>query len=212
MKGDADISHFSTTWRLQQRRHRPEAGFLCHSLLPNTPWHSCLCKTLFEKLSEKLTGKSRTRTPEDRRFVIVFDNYQDVPEDSLFHGVINSGLSSIPQGLNVIVLRGADPPAYVRLRAEGEMSIVGWEDIRLTAEQSDSIARLKAGKDLESQTLSVCAKPPMDGSRGWYCCSKACESKILISSHPVISARGNLQLFSPLTFDRSSRDNKRIFA
>lgn len=55
----------------------------------------------------------------------------------------NAGLASIPAGVNVIILRAA-----------GEMSSLGWDDIRLAAEESDAIATLKAGKELGSETLS----------------------------------------------------------
>ena len=34
------------------------------------------------------------------------------------------------------------------------MSLIGWEDIRLTAEESNAIAMIKAGKDLTGETLS----------------------------------------------------------
>ncbi|MFH0997205.1 MAG: BTAD domain-containing putative transcriptional regulator [Pseudomonadota bacterium] len=114
-------------------------------------------KRFFEQLGAILMGQTRLRHPlEVRNPAIVFDNYQDVPEDSVFPTVINAGLTSLPQGVNVIMLSRTDPPpAYARLRAAGEMSILGWEDIRLTAEESNAIATLKAGTELPGKTLSL---------------------------------------------------------
>ena len=131
-----------------------------------------------------------------------------MPEDSLFHGVINSGLSSIPQGLNVIILsRGEPPPAYVRLRAAGEMSIVGWEDIRLTADESDSIAKLKAGKDLESQTLSVLRKASHGWVAGLVLLLESMRIEDLNFQPPGDLPREEIfSYFATELFDRSSRD------
>ena len=157
---DADISTFFYYMGLAARRisprNRTPLPLLTPEYLLGIPGFA---KRFFEKLCEKLIAKSRTRTSEDRSPAIVFDNYQDVPEDSLFHGIIFSSLSSIPRGVNVFVLSRDDPPpAYVNLRAAGEMALLGWKNLRLTADESDDIARLKAGKDLESQTLSALRK------------------------------------------------------
>lgn len=68
--------------------------------------------------------------------------------------MINAGLSSTPEGLNVIILsRSEPPPAYAHLRAAGEMQLLNWEEIRLTADESDAIALLKTGRDLPAETL-----------------------------------------------------------
>ncbi|MEW6377118.1 MAG: hypothetical protein AB1502_15175, partial [Thermodesulfobacteriota bacterium] len=51
-------------------------------------------------------------------FIIVFDNYQEVPSESSFHGIILNGISRIPEGVNMILIsRSEPPPAFIRLRA-----------------------------------------------------------------------------------------------
>ena len=122
-------------------------------------------KRFFEQLCSQLIDKTRCRSSsENGRPAIVFDNYQDVPEDSFFQEVINAGLSSIPPGITVIVLsRSQPPPAYARLRAAGEIGHLSWDDIRLTADESNAIALLKAGRHLSGETLAQLYQI----TRGW---------------------------------------------
>lgn len=71
-------------------------------------------------------------------FVLVFDNYQDVPEESRFHEVIRDGLSRTPQGINVILVSRAEPPsAFSRMHAHSEIGAMGWADLRMTLEESE---------------------------------------------------------------------------
>ncbi len=90
----------------------------------------------FENLFERLTIPS----------VLVFDNYQDVPEGSPFHEIILNGLSSVPDGLNIILISRKDPPpALVRLQANKFIEILGWSELRLTLEESTGMVRLRSG-------------------------------------------------------------------
>lgn len=107
----------------------------------------------------------------------------------------------------IILSRGEPPPAYVRLRAAGEMSIVGWEDIRLTADESDSIAKLKAGKDLESQTLSVLRKASHGWVAGLVLLLESMRIEDLNFQPPGDLPREEIfSYFATELFDRSSRD------
>ena len=164
-EGDADISTFFFYIGLAARRASPRSRTSLPLLTPEYLLGiPVFAKRFFEKLAEKLRGKSGANPSEYAGSVIVFDNYQEVPDNSPFHGILNSGLTSLPQGVNIIVLsRGEPPHAYVRLRAEGEMALLGWNDLRLTEEESDEIAKLKSGEDLSSQSLALLRKV----SDGW---------------------------------------------
>ncbi|OGP55444.1 MAG: hypothetical protein A2Y65_02360 [Deltaproteobacteria bacterium RBG_13_52_11] len=75
--------------------------------------------------------------------VLVFDNYQDVPEPSLFHEVLRDGLSRIPPGINVILVSRGEPPApFARMRANNEIGVMGWTDLRMTLEESEGLIHL----------------------------------------------------------------------
>jgi LuxR family transcriptional regulator, maltose regulon positive regulatory protein len=156
-EGDVDLATFFYYLGLATRNATPRN----HKPLPLlTPeYHQGIpvfAKRFFEQLAARLMSKTSPHSHDGNvNSAIVFDNYQDVPEDSAFQTIINAGLESIPQEINVFILSRSDPPpAYARLRAAGEMRILGWEDIRLTADESNAIAMLKAGPDLPDKTLS----------------------------------------------------------
>ncbi len=156
-EGDADLATFFYYLGLAAKkaapRHRKPLPLLTPEYLLGVP---VFAKRFFEQLYARLNGTKRHRSFTDNGApAIVFDNYQDVPEDSIFHDVLNAGLSAIPKGLNMVVLSRSEPPAaYARLRAAGEMSLLTWDDIRLTADESNAIALLKAGRDIPDETLS----------------------------------------------------------
>ena len=113
-------------------------------------------KRFFEQIAERLLRAAGPSLIEEyERPVIVFDNYQEIPEDSVFQEIMNAGLSSLPKDVNVFMLsRNAPPPAFSRLRAAGEMTFLGWEDIRFTAQESEAVATLRAKTNLSEKMLS----------------------------------------------------------
>jgi DNA-binding SARP family transcriptional activator len=77
-------------------------------------------------------------------FAVVFDNYQDVPEESLFHGVMQNALSLVPEGIQVIILSRNEPPAaFSRLRAQDAVRIVGWDELRFTLDETKQFVKRK---------------------------------------------------------------------
>jgi len=79
-----------------------------------------------------------------RPFVIVFDNYQEAPEDSPFHDVVRDGLSVLPEGIQVIFLsRAKIPKTLTRLQVSGSISSIGWDDMQFTRDESAELLRLR---------------------------------------------------------------------
>ncbi len=75
-------------------------------------------------------------------FVVVFDGCHEVPAFSPLHQVLRDALAELPAGGNaILVSRGDPPPELARLRASRAVSAIGWEDLRLTREETDSIAQ-----------------------------------------------------------------------
>ncbi len=78
------------------------------------------------------------------RFVIVFDNYQDVSVNSEFHEMIVCGLEMIPEYLNFIVIsRKNPPPIFTRLHASDKIHFLGWDAIRFTKEEARELSFIK---------------------------------------------------------------------
>jgi len=77
-------------------------------------------------------------------FAVVFDGYHEIPASSALHEVMRIALGELPAGGSAfIVSRGDPPPSLARLRANRALSAVGWDDLRLTREETERIARLR---------------------------------------------------------------------
>ncbi len=80
-------------------------------------------ETLFQRLSDNT--------------VMVFDNYQDVPDSAGFPEMLSHALEAVPDGIRILILsRTGPPPALARLRANRYLKELGWDDIRFTPEES----------------------------------------------------------------------------
>ena len=86
-------------------------------------------------------------------FVIVLDNYQDVPAHSKFHDVIRDGLAEIPDDGTVIFISRGEPPATLaRYRANQTLEMLAWEDLKLTRDESDALVQ-KRHPDISVEVL-----------------------------------------------------------
>lgn len=79
--------------------------------------------------------------------VIVFDDFHEVPEDSVFHDLLCEAIAQLPAGLQCHVLSRTEPPGrYGPLLAADAMALVGGETLRHTLQETRAIAR-KRGID-----------------------------------------------------------------
>ncbi len=107
----------------------------------------------FEELFARLKGSS----------LIVFDNYQEVYNESSFHEMIHNALLQIPDGINVVVISRSDPPdALIRLKANGQMAMLRWEDIRLTEDETREVVS-RRDKELDTPEMIGCLHHLSDG-------------------------------------------------
>jgi hypothetical protein len=84
--------------------------------------------------------------------ILVFDNYQLIPAESVHHKLFINGISRLPSGLRALVLsRSSPPPAFARMKANGKMGSLTWEDLRLDFDETCSIIDLKAKKPVSNQ-------------------------------------------------------------
>ncbi|HEY9530937.1 MAG TPA: AAA family ATPase, partial [Burkholderiales bacterium] len=73
-------------------------------------------------------------------FVLVFDGCHEVPASSPLHEVLRIALQELPSGGCLVLISRNDPPASLaRLRANRALSLVGWDELRLTREETESI-------------------------------------------------------------------------
>lgn len=96
-------------------------------------------------------------------FAVVFDNWQQAPLQSKFHEVIAAGLAQIPKDGCVIIISRTDPPSSMaRFRANQRMQLIGWDDLRLTPEELEGIARVR-GEQLPKEIL----EQVYEKTQGW---------------------------------------------
>lgn len=70
----------------------------------------------------------------------VLDNYHELDGVPVFHELVRNALNELPDGLRVIVLsRTEPPPVLARLIANRRMHRIGWDDLRLTEEETAAI-------------------------------------------------------------------------
>lgn len=85
--------------------------------------------------------------------LLVFDNYQDVPEDAPLHEIMPLALSRIPEGINAIVLsRNAPPATLIRLQANGQLGLLDWQALRLTGEETRGLLALRSRRPTPAET------------------------------------------------------------
>jgi ATP/maltotriose-dependent transcriptional regulator MalT len=74
-------------------------------------------------------------------FVIVFDGYHEVPASSPLHEAMREALRELPPGGRAVLVSRVDPPGTLaRLRANRQLAHLGWEELRLTREETGAIA------------------------------------------------------------------------
>jgi ATP/maltotriose-dependent transcriptional regulator MalT/DNA-binding SARP family transcriptional activator len=94
---------------------------------------------------------------------VVLDNLHAVPADSPLHVAFEAGFAQVPKGCCVIVTSRNEPPvATARLRASGEMSVVGGEELRIAPAELAEMARLR-GQPLAPEALETLH----ERTRGW---------------------------------------------
>lgn len=76
-----------------------------------------------------------------RPAMVVFDDCQEVRLDSAFHAIVAEMAQEIPEGVNVVMLSREKPPAaYSRLAGNRTMALVDWKELRLTRDETRTIA------------------------------------------------------------------------
>jgi len=79
------------------------------------------------------------------RFVLLLDNYHELPENSPVHLLLSEGLKEIPASLSVVVLsRGEAPKEFAALQAAQAIATLGFDSLRFSAEEAQAFARSAA--------------------------------------------------------------------
>jgi LuxR family transcriptional regulator, maltose regulon positive regulatory protein len=75
-------------------------------------------------------------------FVLLLDNYHELPEASPLHPFLGEGLKQFPQHATVVVLSRSDPPKwFAPLLAAQAIAMVGFDALRFSVEEALAFAR-----------------------------------------------------------------------
>jgi ATP/maltotriose-dependent transcriptional regulator MalT/DNA-binding SARP family transcriptional activator len=131
--GDADVASFFYHVSLAATRTGPSSRRPLPLLRPeNRPGLATFARGYFRELFGRL------RPP----FVLVLDNYHEVPAGAPLHQVLREGLGALPPRCGFIVIsRGAPPPEVARWRSAGGVHTIGWDALRLTVPELDALVR-----------------------------------------------------------------------
>jgi DNA-binding SARP family transcriptional activator len=145
--GDADPATFFYYLGIAARKAAPRFRRPLPLLIPE---YGPGIQTFSKRYFESLIG--RLRQP----YALVLDNFQEAPTDSMLHEIVSSGTSVIPPNRQVIVIsRSAPPSSFVRLQANNQLVIVGWDKLRYTIEELAEVMCMQCAGPLPAETVRL---------------------------------------------------------
>jgi LuxR family transcriptional regulator, maltose regulon positive regulatory protein len=150
-EGDADVATFFYYLGLAAPRRRRPLPLLTAEYRQGV---GVFARRFFRELY------SRLKLP----FVVVFDNYQDIPPDAALHDVMAETVAEIPKGGRLIFIsRSEPPPAFARHRIHQHLEILDWSQLRFTPTETAQLARTLAPGRWPRETI----RSLYDTADGW---------------------------------------------
>jgi LuxR family transcriptional regulator, maltose regulon positive regulatory protein len=136
-EGDADLATFFYYLGLAARDAAPGKKAAFPLLRPEySRGLPAFTRRFFEDLYQHLPPRS----------VLVFDDYHEVPPESPLHECLPFALAEIPAARNVIVISRSEPPSQLaRMRANGAVTLLPPEALRLTPSEAEGLIQSRGG-------------------------------------------------------------------
>lgn len=110
-------------------------------------------RNFFRKLFSKLPQET----------ILVFDNFQEAPEDSI-QELVQIALEELPEKIHIFVIsRVEPPPQFARFRTDTRMGMLGWDELKLTEEETFAVAQLQGQHALSETTIRLLHRE----TQGW---------------------------------------------
>jgi LuxR family transcriptional regulator, maltose regulon positive regulatory protein len=117
---------------------------------------AAFARTFFEALCQKRPVPS----------AVVFDDYHDAQSER-WDEIIREALRALPKGIVAFIISRAEPPPFLaRHLAAGEMTVLGWSDLRLTTPEILGLVRLHR-PDLRGAQLKARLPRILELANGW---------------------------------------------
>lgn len=86
--------------------------------------------------------------------VLVFDDCHHLPADATIYRLLGDVLANLPSRISALFIsRSEPPPSWVRLRANQTMRVLGWDQLRLTPEETSGLCALLTGRSMPADAL-----------------------------------------------------------
>jgi ATP/maltotriose-dependent transcriptional regulator MalT/DNA-binding SARP family transcriptional activator len=146
-QGDHDVANFFYYLGLAAQKAKPDKK---ESLPHLTPEFSMG----IERFSLQFFENFFTRF--DSSTLIVFDNFQTISDDFMLHQLILDSISRLPDNVRIaLISRNEHPAVYSRLKANRQMNVFGWENLRLDREEFSRIAAMLSAGKLPGETVEI---------------------------------------------------------
>jgi LuxR family maltose regulon positive regulatory protein len=131
-EGDADIASFFYFLSLALANDSITEGSAPPTLTPELYGSlPTFVRNYFRKFCAHLTAPS----------FLVLDNWQDIPANAPLRDLLPVAIGELPAGVTLIVISREEPAANLgRLRVTAQMATLGWEDLKLTEQETADIA------------------------------------------------------------------------
>ena len=199
-KGDSDIATFFYFLGLAGKKLAPQKEDL--PLL--TPEYilgiSTFTKRFFEQLLDRLKKPG----------ILVLDNYQEVPPDSMLHEVISDALTVIPDNINVFILSRTSPPCVLaRARAINILQEIDWPRLRLKIDETRDLFHFFNEKPPSEAFIESLQKKTDGWIAGIILLLKKAESEgINLKPFTEFSAREIFEYFKNEIFNVADRETQ----
>lgn len=132
--GDEDIATFFYYMGIAAKKVSPRRRPLPLFTQEYIPGAATFTQRYFEDFFQRLKIPS----------VIVFDNFHECHAGSLFHEIMRTGFRNIREGINIIVISRSNPSSdYARFKADNYISLITYDNLRLSAEESSGIIKAR---------------------------------------------------------------------
>ncbi|MEO0249957.1 MAG: hypothetical protein ABIN58_10610, partial [candidate division WOR-3 bacterium] len=198
-EGDADIATFFYYMGMAAKKAAPNVRRPLPLLTPEyLAGVTVFSRRYFENLCSRLLPP----------FLLIFDNYHTIPSESSFHEAFREGLCAAPEGIGVIVISRADPPpAFSTLLAGSKMAVIGWDDIRLTREESGGIVRIAGVSQIKRSAIEQLHKKAGGWTAGLILLVKSMKiADLPIETSERMASEEVFRYFGNQLFDKASAD------
>lgn len=211
-EGDADLATFFYYLGLAAKEAAPGIRQPLPLLTPEYAFGiPTFTRRYFENLYARLLSAASGFGKAGRNggFVIVFDNYQTIPPDAAFHEIMQTAMSGMPEGIRTIILSRTDPPpAFAGMFAGNRATLMGWDDLRLTPEESKAVVRLSKGSRLAGGTIDQIIDKTQGWAAGLVLMTRGVRSAGNVS--PLFDGFGPRDIFDYFTNELFDRTSERI--